>query len=131
MVLTPGWFFGDIHIEELDGWMYLGRGIRPQGADADRRHTAKYVSHTLKAFADPTRLAILMSLAHQPASVTEIARQFKLSQPTVSAHVQLLREAGVLEDKPAGRSSLLSVREQSVREVLGGVEEALLKEFRQ
>jgi DNA-binding transcriptional ArsR family regulator len=88
------------------------------------------VSKTLKAFADPTGLAILMWLAHNPASVTEIARQFKLSQPTVSAHVQLLREVGVIEDRPAGRSSLLSVREQSVREIMGRAEEALLKEFR-
>jgi DNA-binding transcriptional ArsR family regulator len=130
VVLTPGWFFGEIHVVELDGWMYLGRGIKPHGDGDDQRHVAKYVSKTLKAFADPTRLAILMSLAHQPASVTEIARQFKLSQPTVSAHVQLLREAGVIDERPAGRSSLLSVREETVREVLGGVEESLLKEFR-
>ena len=127
MVLTPGWFFGDIHVEELDGWMYLGRGIQPHSHDADLRHTANHVSKTMKAFADPTRLAILMWLAQRPASVTEISRQFKLSQPTVSAHVQLLREAGVIEDRPSGRSSLLSVPEESVREVLGGAEEALLK----
>ena len=130
MVLTPGWFFGDIHVVEIDGTMYLGRGIQPNGDFADQRHTAKHVSKTLKAFADPTRLSILMWLAHKPASVTEISRHFKLSQPTVSAHIQLLREAGVIEDRPAGRSSLLSVREESVREVLGGAEEALLKEFR-
>jgi DNA-binding transcriptional ArsR family regulator len=130
MVLTPGWFFGDIHVVEIDGTMYLGRGIHPHGDFADQRHTARHVSKTLKAFADPTRLSILMWLAQKPASVTEISRHFKLSQPTVSAHVQLLREAGVLEDRPAGRSTLLSVREESVREVLGGAEEALLKEFR-
>jgi DNA-binding transcriptional ArsR family regulator len=127
MVLTPGWFFGDIHVEELDGWMYLGRGIQPHSHDADLRQTANHVSKTMKAFADPTRLAILMWLAQRPASVTEISRQFKLSQPTVSAHVQLLREAGVIEDRPNGRSSLLSVSEESVREVLGGAEESLLK----
>jgi DNA-binding transcriptional ArsR family regulator len=127
MVLTPGWFFGDIHVEELDGWMYLGRGIQPHSHDADLRHTANHVSKTMKAFADPTRLAILMWLAQRPASVTEISRHFKLSQPTVSAHVQLLREAGVIEDRPSGRSSLLSVPEERVREVLGGAEEALLK----
>jgi DNA-binding transcriptional ArsR family regulator len=127
MVLTPGWFFGDIHVEELDGWMYLGRGIQPHSHDADLRQTANHVSKTMKAFADPTRLAILMWLAQRPASVTEISRQFKLSQPTVSAHVQLLREAGVIEDRPSGRSSLLSVSEESVREVLGGAEESLLK----
>jgi DNA-binding transcriptional ArsR family regulator len=130
MVLTPGWFFGDIHVVEIDGSMYLGRGIQPHGDFADQRHVARYVWKTLKAFADPTRLAILMWLAHKPGSVTEISRHFKLSQPTVSAHVQLLREAGVIEDKPAGRSSMLSAREQNVREVLGGAEEALLKEFR-
>jgi DNA-binding transcriptional ArsR family regulator len=127
MVLTPGWFFGDIHVEELDGWMYLGRGIQPHSHDADLRQTANHVSKTMKAFADPTRLAILMWLAQRPASVTEISRQFKLSQPTVSAHVQVLREAGVIEDRPNGRSSLLSVSEESVREVLGGAEESLLK----
>ena len=130
MVLTPGWFFGECHVVELDGWMYLGRGIQPHGDTADQRHVAKHVSKTLKAFADPTRLAILMWLARKPASVTEISRHFKLAQPTISAHIHLLREAGVLEDKPSGRSSLLSVREQSVRQVLGGAEEALLKEFR-
>ncbi|HXD81812.1 MAG TPA: metalloregulator ArsR/SmtB family transcription factor [Candidatus Acidoferrum sp.] len=127
MVLTPGWFFGDIHVVELDGWMYVGRGIQPHSHDADLRQTANHVAKTMKAFADPTRLAILMWLAQKPASVTEISRQFKLSQPTVSTHVQLLRDAGVIEEKPAGRSSLLSVREESVREVLGGAEEALLK----
>jgi DNA-binding transcriptional ArsR family regulator len=127
MVLTPGWFFGDVHVVELDGWMYLGRGIQPHSHDADLRQTANHVSKTMKAFADPTRLAILMWLAQRPASVTEISRQFKLSQPTVSAHVQLLREAGVIEDRPSGRSSLLSVSEESVREVLGGAEESLLK----
>ena len=131
MVVTPGWFFGDIHVVELDGWMYLGRGIRPDSHDADLRHTANHVSKTMKAFADPTRLAILMWLAQGSASVTEISRQFKLSQPTVSAHVQLLREAGVIDERPSGRSSLLSVREESVREVLGGAEESLLKGCRQ
>ena len=130
MVLTPGWFFGDIHVVEIDGSIYLGRGIQAHGCFDDQRHAAQHVSKTLKAFADPTRLSIMMWLAHRPASVTEISRHFKLSQPTVSAHVQLLREAGVIEDRPAGRSSLLSVREESVREVLGGAEEALLKEFR-
>lgn len=131
LVLTPGWFFGDIHVVELDGSMYLGRGIQPHSHDADLRQTANHISKTMKAFADPTRLAILMWLAQKPASVTEISRQFKLSQPTVSVHVQVLREAGVIEERPVGRSSLLSVREESVREVLGGAEEALLKGCRQ
>jgi DNA-binding transcriptional ArsR family regulator len=129
LVLSPGWFYGDIHVVELDGMMYAGRGIRPKGDEEDYRHAANHVSNSLKTFADPTRLAILLWLAHQPASVTEIARHFKLSQPTVSAHVQLLREAGVLEEKSEGRSSKLSANEESLRRVFGGALDELLEHF--
>jgi DNA-binding transcriptional ArsR family regulator len=130
LVLSPGWFFGDIHLVELDGGMYVGRGIQSRDDDAERRHVAKYASATLKAFADPTRLAILLWLAREPASVTEIARHFKLSQPTVSAHVQLLRETGVLEERAAGRSSMLSANEETVRRVFNQVEEQLADQIR-
>src|SRR5258708_36046638 len=119
MVLTPGWFFGDIHVVELDGWMYLGRGIQPHSHDADLRHTADHVSKTMKAFADPTRLAILMWLAQKPGSVTEDSRHFKHSQPTVSSNVQSMRVAGIIDNNPARRNSRLSVREDSLRPVLG------------
>jgi DNA-binding transcriptional ArsR family regulator len=129
LVLSPGWFYGDIHVVELDGMMYAGRGIRPKGDEEDCRHAANHVSNSLKTFADPTRLAILLWLAHQPASVTEVARHFKLSQPTVSAHVQLLREAGVLEEKSEGRSSKLSANEESLRRVFGGALDELLEHF--
>jgi DNA-binding transcriptional ArsR family regulator len=130
LVLSPGWFFGDIHVVELDGTIYAGRGIRSRDDDADRRHVAKHVSATLKAFADPTRLAILLWIARQPASVTEIARHFKLSQPTVSAHVQMLREAGVLEERAVGRSAKLSATEQGIRQVFAEAEEQLAAQVR-
>jgi DNA-binding transcriptional ArsR family regulator len=129
LVLSPGWFFGDIHVVELDGTMYAGRGVRPKGDEEECRHAAKHVSNSLKAFADPTRLAILLWLAHQPASVTEVARHFKLSQPTVSAHVQLLREAGVLEEKSEGRSAKLSANEGSLRRVFAEAQDELLEHF--
>lgn len=130
LVVSPGWFFGDIHVVELDGTMYVGRGIRLADEEDERRHVAKQVSANLKAFADPTRLAILLWLARQPASVTEIARQFKLSQPTVSAHVQVLREAGLLEEKTAGRSAKLRASEQSLRRVFSNAQDELAKHFR-
>ena len=129
LVISPGWFYGDIHVVELDAMMYAGRGIRPKGDEEDCRHTATHVSASLKTFADPTRLAILLWLAHQPASVTEIARHFKLSQPTVSAHVQLLRDAGVLEEKSEGRSAKLSANEESLRRVFSGAQDELLEHF--
>lgn len=129
MILSPGWFFGDIHVVELDGTMYAGRGVRSRGDEDECLHAGKHVAASLKAFADPTRLAILLWLAHQPASVTEVARHFKLSQPTVSAHVQLLREAGVLEEKSEGRSAKLSASEESLRRVFAEAQDLLLEHF--
>jgi DNA-binding transcriptional ArsR family regulator len=130
MVISPCWFGGDVHIVELDGTMYLGRGIQPRDDDASLRHAAGEVSSHLKALADPTRVAILLWIGRRPASVTEIARHFKLSQPTVSAHVRVLREAGILDEKPDGRSAKLSVSEDSLRGMFSGAQDTMLKHFR-
>jgi len=129
MVLSPGWFFGLIHVVEVDGTVYLGRGVRAEDHDALLRETAARVASNLKALADPTRLGILLWLAKHPASVTEIANHFELSQPTVSGHVQLLRDAGLLEDKIAGRRSKLIVARERLKGVMGDAEESMLRLF--
>jgi len=131
VVLTPGWFFGVIHVVEIDGTLYLGRRFRTPDQEGARRLVAKEVAGNLKALADPTRVAIVLWLASHPASITEIAKQFKLSQPTVSAHVQVLREAGLLEEKAAGRSSMLTVTERRLKDLLECAEESLLRQFPQ
>jgi DNA-binding transcriptional ArsR family regulator len=130
LVLSPGWFAGEIHVVELEGTIYVGRGIRRRDDDDRRRDAAVHVSSRLKALADPTRLAILLQLAREPASVTELARHFKLSQPTVSGHVQLLREAGLLDERTVGRSAKLSASEESLRNLFAGAQESLVKLFR-
>src|SRR3989442_1203405 len=129
MVLSPGWFFGLIHVVEVDGTVYLGRGVRAEDHDALLRETAARVASNLKALADPTRLGILLWLAKHPASVTEIANHFELSQPTVTGHVQLLRDAGLLEDKIAGRPSKLIVARERLKGVMGDAEESMLRLF--
>ena len=91
LIMTPAWFGGKIHVLEFDGLVYVGRGVRM--GEPSLKEVATHVSSHMKALADPTRLAILLRLARDSASVTELARQLNLSQPTVSAHVQVLREA--------------------------------------
>ena len=128
LVLTPCWFGGKIHVIELDGLVYVGRGIRHR--DMSYRKVAAEISANIKALADPTRLAILLRLAREPASVTELARQFQISQPTVSAHVQVLREAGLLEEKTVGRSGSLSASQEGLRRLFANAEESLSRVFR-
>ena len=119
----------DGHLVTLGGVENLGRWVRPKDEDATRRQVAARVAGKLKVLADPTRLGILLWLARQPASVTEVAGHFNLSQPTISAHVQLLREAGLLEEKQLGRSAILTAHEQGLRSLFDGAEESLLKLF--
>lgn len=51
---------------------------------------------TFTALADPTRRAILARLAEGEASVTELARPFRLSQPAISRHLRVLERAGLV-----------------------------------
>jgi DNA-binding transcriptional ArsR family regulator len=49
------------------------------------------------ALGDPTRRAILARLATGEATVSELAEPFALSQPTISKHLKVLAEAGLVK----------------------------------
>lgn len=51
---------------------------------------------TFAALADPTRRAILARLATGEASVNELAKPFKMSQPAISKHLKVLERAGLI-----------------------------------
>jgi DNA-binding transcriptional ArsR family regulator len=62
------------------------------------------LSRAFGALADPTRRAILARLAAGEADVSELARPFGLSQPTISKHLKVLEDAGlVLRGRDAQR----------------------------
>jgi len=58
----------------------------------------------LKALGDPTRLRMLDLLAQQgaPLCVCDITPQFEQNQPTISHHLKLLREAGLIAGEKQG-----------------------------
>ena len=51
---------------------------------------------TFAALADPTRRAILARLASGQASVNDLAKPFKMSQPAISKHLKVLEKAGLI-----------------------------------
>ena len=57
----------------------------------------EHLSDRFKALADPTRLAIVNRLASQGDSCVCDFSSLGLSQPTISHHVKVLREAGLIE----------------------------------
>ena len=65
----------------------------------DERSYSKY----FKAFGDPTRLRILGLLAVKEMTVNEIVKEIKLSQPTISRHLGILRDAEIVIDRREGQ----------------------------
>ena len=79
------------------------------------------LSTTFQALADPTRRAILARLALGEATVGEIAQPFPISGPAISRHLRVLEDAGLVEHRTQGASSVYAVRVQgfaSVRDFL-------------
>ena len=60
---------------------------------------ADALSMTFAALADPTRRAILASLARGERSVTELAQPFDMSLPAVSKHLRVLERAGLVAQR--------------------------------
>ena len=54
------------------------------------------LSITFAALADPTRRAILARLTHGPATINQLAEPFAMTLPSVSRHVKVLEEAGLV-----------------------------------
>ena len=54
------------------------------------------------ALGDPTRRDIFERVASQPSAVGELARELPVSRPAVSQHLKVLKEAGLVVDRPDG-----------------------------
>jgi ArsR family transcriptional regulator, arsenate/arsenite/antimonite-responsive transcriptional repressor len=64
---------------------------------------ARDLAEIFKALADPTRVAIVSRLASgEQCCVCDLTDTFELSQPTVSHHLRILREAGLVEAERRG-----------------------------
>jgi len=76
--------------------------------------------------AEPNRRAILSLLVSSEQSVGEIERQLRMTQPTVSKHLRVLREAGFVESTVDAQRRLYRLKPEPLQEV-----DAWLAPFRQ
>jgi DNA-binding transcriptional ArsR family regulator len=70
-----------------------------------------------QAIADPTRRQLLGLLAGAERSVGDLAAPFAMSRPAVSQHLRVLREAGLVAERRAGRQRLYRLQPEPLREV--------------
>lgn len=89
-------------------------GLPPSGDTAAESATTG--AALFKALSDPTRLGILKLLATQgePVCVCHITPHFDLNQPTISHHLRLLREAGLVAVSRRGTWAYYSPRREAI-----------------
>ena len=85
----------------------------------------KSVESVFEIIAEPNRRAILSLLVSSQQSVGEIERQLRMSQPTVSKHLRVLREAGFVESTVDAQRRLYRLKPEPFREL-----DAWLDQFR-
>jgi DNA-binding transcriptional ArsR family regulator len=70
-----------------------------------------------EVIAEPNRRAILSLLVLSEQSVGEIERQLRMSQPTVSKHLRVLRDAGFVEATVDAQRRLYRLKPEPLREI--------------
>jgi DNA-binding transcriptional ArsR family regulator len=68
-----------------------------------------YATGPWTALGDPTRRAIFECLVERPQAVGELAAQFPVSRPAVSQHLKVLKGAGLVRDRQAGKHRVYHV----------------------
>ncbi len=73
----------------------------------------------LKALANPLRLAIVVELDHGPRCVHELVESLQASQPLVSQHLRVLRQASLVASERQGREIVYSLTDEHVAHIVG------------
>lgn len=75
------------------------------------------MSDIFRTLADANRRRLLDHLRQQPCSVNQLHQQLTISQPAVSQHLQILREAGLVKQTKIGRTHWYQLNSQPLKEV--------------
>lgn len=78
---------------------------------------------TYKAIADQTRRQIIVFLKEGDLSAGEIASKFKISKPSVSHHLNILKQSGLITNNKQGKNIIYSLNQKILREFIEDITE--------
>ncbi|MFC4601630.1 autorepressor SdpR family transcription factor [Cohnella hongkongensis] len=76
------------------------------------------MNDAFKALSDPTRRKILQLLKERDLSAGDIAEQFNISKPSISHHLNILKQARLVCDERHGQSIIYSINMSVMQEAL-------------
>ena len=76
------------------------------------------IDETMRALADPTRREILRALRAGDLSAGEIAARFDMTAPSISHHLNVLKDAGLVQAERDGRHIIYSLNSTVFQDVM-------------
>ncbi len=102
--------------------LVIGVGSSSSQKQARKRQRMEAAANRFKVLSDPTRLSILGEVMHgtdyNATTASELASLFGLSQPTISVHMKMLREAGLVATERHGNRTLYRANEAGIRDFI-------------
>ncbi len=71
-----------------------------------------------KALSDESRRKIISMLVEKDRSVNEIAKNFNKTQPCISHHLEVLKNAGIVESRKEGQFTIYSINMSSIQYII-------------
>lgn len=72
-----------------------------------------------KALADPTRRKILTLLKKRDMNTGEIAAEFNMTKPSISSHLNILKQADLVDSEKHGQNVVYSLKTSVLEDILG------------
>jgi ArsR family transcriptional regulator len=94
----------------IKGRIFMDTNLR---AEIDRLH-----AQVCNGLADPNRILILYTISENAYNVSELAKQVELPQSTVSRHLKILRERGMVIAQRNGQSVFYSLADDRIIQAL-------------
>ena len=105
------------HVVDLDDYVHIAVPASDL-VPVRKVRDAAFVSDRLRVLAEPTRVLILIQLLSAPSGVMDIARSLRMSQPTVSGHLKVLRHAGLIQTRRFGTRTVMVASRKRIERLL-------------
>lgn len=99
----------------------MGVGLTGRVNDGVKGGDGMALSLVFKALSDPTRRQILRMLSEGDLSAGEIASAFRMAKPSISHHLSVLKQAGLVQDERRGQQIIYSLDTTVFQEVLSWI----------
>ncbi|MBN2257153.1 MAG: winged helix-turn-helix transcriptional regulator [Anaerolineaceae bacterium] len=83
-----------------------------------REEVVQLHAHICSGLADPNRILIIYNLVDGPKNVNDLAAALELSQPTVSRHLKVLRDRGIVHATRDGQSVYYTLTDRRIIKAL-------------